>query len=162
MKILIALSLLLVFACKSKEPSDTTVNEMDTVAVDNTRTDKKDTVYTDPSGISPKVYSNERFKDVTVQRTGDSTFVVRGKGQIFEANFNWVVEDGHDEIKRGYTMTNAGGHLNGVISTLLFQQLSAIQTQLFTLSFSKAVQKTEAGNMNCLSCYINIIRSYSH
>src|SRR5687768_4836965 len=105
MKILFFLSLLIFFACKSKDSADTTINETDTVAIDNTRTDKKDTVYTDPSGISPKVYSNERFKEVTVERTGDSTFVVRGKGQIFEANFNWVVEDGHDELKRGYTMT---------------------------------------------------------
>lgn len=105
---LMLISLWVFFACKSKDPADTTVNELDTTAIDNTRTDKKDTVYTDPSGISPKVYSNERFKDVTVERTGDSTFVVRGKGQIFEANFNWVVEDGHDELKRGYTMTNAG------------------------------------------------------
>ena len=108
MKILLAFSLLLLFACKSKDSADVTITEKDTVAIDNTRTEKEDTVYTDPSGISPKVYSNQRFKDVTVERTGDSTFVVRGKGQIFEANFNWVVEDGHDELKRGYTMTNAG------------------------------------------------------
>jgi hypothetical protein len=55
-----------------------------------------------------KVYSNERFKDVTVQKVGDRKYTIQGKGQIFEANFGWVVEDGHNEIKQGYEMTDAG------------------------------------------------------
>ena len=39
---------------------------------------------------------------------GQDTFVIRGQGQIFEANFNWVVEDGHNELKKGFEMTDAG------------------------------------------------------
>jgi Immunoglobulin-like domain of bacterial spore germination len=56
----------------------------------------------------PKTYSNKRFKDVTVERVGQDTFLVRGQGQIFEANFNWVVEDGREELKKGFQMTDAG------------------------------------------------------
>jgi len=55
-----------------------------------------------------RVYSNERFKDVVVEKTGEHQFLVRGKGQIFEASFGWVIEDGHEELKSGYTMTDAG------------------------------------------------------
>jgi len=55
-----------------------------------------------------KVYSNARFRDVTVQKIGDNKYTIQGKGQIFEANFGWVVEDGHNEIKEGFEMTDAG------------------------------------------------------
>ncbi len=43
-----------------------------------------------------------------MERIGDSSFRISGKGQIFEANFGWVVEDGHEELKSGYQMTDAG------------------------------------------------------
>jgi hypothetical protein len=56
----------------------------------------------------PKTYSNARFKDVTVEKTGEHQYLVRGKGQIFEASFSWVVEDGHNELKKGFEMTDAG------------------------------------------------------
>lgn len=55
-----------------------------------------------------KTYSNERFKDVRVKKLDSNTYQVSGKAQIFEANFAWVVEDGHRELKEGYQMTDAG------------------------------------------------------
>lgn len=58
--------------------------------------------------LSTKTYSNERFKDVTVQRTAEHTFLIKGKAQIFEASFSWIVEDGHEELKKGFEMTDAG------------------------------------------------------
>lgn len=110
MKIIFFLSILLLWGCANKVTTDQTGDTKDTVAVDNTRTDPTpaDTVFNDPGGISPKVYSNERFKEVTVEKTGENTFLIKGKGQIFEANFNWVIEDGHEELQKGYTMTDAG------------------------------------------------------
>ena len=57
---------------------------------------------------SAKKYSNERFKDVIVTQVGADKFVVEGKAQVFEANISWVVEDGHNEIKKGYEATDAG------------------------------------------------------
>jgi hypothetical protein len=55
-----------------------------------------------------EVYSNDRFKEVTVDKTGEHTFRIKGKGQIFEASFGWIVEDGHDELKNGFATTDAG------------------------------------------------------
>jgi len=58
--------------------------------------------------LSTKSYNNQRFRDVTIERIGIDSFLVRGQGQIFEANFGWVVEDGHEELKQGSQMTDAG------------------------------------------------------
>lgn len=57
---------------------------------------------------SAKVYSNARFRNVTVDTVSENRFVVKGEAQIFEANFGWVVEDGHRELKNGFEMTDAG------------------------------------------------------
>lgn len=53
-------------------------------------------------------YSNARFRDVTVEEVGDHKFTIRGKAQVFEAAFAWVVEDGHNELQEGFEMTDAG------------------------------------------------------
>ncbi len=55
-----------------------------------------------------KIYANARFKEVTVERTGEHQFLIKGKAQVFEANISWVVEDGHNELKKGFEMTDAG------------------------------------------------------
>lgn len=54
------------------------------------------------------VFSNDRFRNVLVKKIGDSTFEISGEAQVFEAAFSWVVEDGHNEIKGGHEMTDAG------------------------------------------------------
>ena len=107
MKHLLVLLALIALGCQSKVTTEAETENKDTISVDNTRTDR-DTVYSDSIGISPKVYSNERFRNVTVEKTGENTFTIRGQGQIFEANFSWVIEDGHEELQKGYTMTDAG------------------------------------------------------
>ena len=43
-----------------------------------------------------------------VEKISNDKFRIKGEGQIYEANFNWVVEDGHNELKEGYEMTEAG------------------------------------------------------
>ncbi len=110
MKSICVLALLLILGCTSKVTTTQENDNKDTISKDNTNTDPRprDTVYNDPDGVSPKVYFNERFRDVTIEKTGENTFLIKGKGQIFEANFNWVIEDGHDELQKGYAMTDAG------------------------------------------------------
>ncbi|MES2430741.1 MAG: Gmad2 immunoglobulin-like domain-containing protein [Bacteroidota bacterium] len=63
-----------------------------------------------PTAIKPasKIYFNKRFKDVTVTKINANRFRIKGQGQFFEANFNWVVEDGHEELKKGFEITDAG------------------------------------------------------
>lgn len=58
--------------------------------------------------IAAHSYSNERFKDVTVEKTETNKFRIKGKAQVFEASFSWIVEDGHEELAKGFQMTNAG------------------------------------------------------
>lgn len=61
------------------------------------------------AGISfPKQYTNERFRKVTAINFGDNDYLIEGEAQIFEANFGWVVEDGHNELASGNEMTDAG------------------------------------------------------
>ena len=57
---------------------------------------------------APKTYSNKRFRNVTVEKVGANTYQIKGQGQIFEASFSWVVEDGHNELKKGFETTDAG------------------------------------------------------
>ena len=69
----------------------------------------KDTVNTSlPDTIPEKKYSNARFREVTVQKIAANKFLVKGEAQIFEANFSWIVEDGHNELKSGFEQTDAG------------------------------------------------------
>jgi hypothetical protein len=93
------LLVLAIAGCNNRVQQTDTVVKQDTVAVEK---------LSDTTATSMKVYSNERFKDVTVEKTGEHTFLVKGKGQIFEASFSWVVEDGHNELLKGFEMTDAG------------------------------------------------------
>jgi hypothetical protein len=105
MKWTILLSAILLFACNKKETQRTTVvNDTLKATPETTKVVKA----TKQENLLPKQYSNERFKEVTVERIDENNFRVRGKGQIFEANFNWIIEDGHDELQKGYQMTDAG------------------------------------------------------
>ena len=45
---------------------------------------------TSSTPIALQVYSNKRFKDVTVKKSGENEYTIEGKGQIFEASFNYV------------------------------------------------------------------------
>jgi hypothetical protein len=63
----------------------------------------------EPSNPAPEaMYANQRFKEVKVEKTGEHSYRVHGSAQIFEANFGWVVEDGHNQLESGHAMTEAG------------------------------------------------------
>ena len=102
-------SLILFLACNNQpEEADTTSRQDSAARIDKTIVADNlpaDTLGRDSSG---KTYSNQRFKEVRVLNTGPNQFQVQGKGQIFEASFNWIVEDGHEELKKGYATTDAG------------------------------------------------------
>ncbi|MGC5327259.1 Gmad2 immunoglobulin-like domain-containing protein [Brevibacillus sp. SYSU BS000544] len=56
----------------------------------------------------PKVYGNETFQNVTVKKVKENTYEVKGKARVFEATFGYVVEDGHNELKKGFVTASAG------------------------------------------------------
>jgi Immunoglobulin-like domain of bacterial spore germination len=90
---------ILMIGCNSR-PSETRVEEKaDTMVVE-------EEISTPPTDVT--VYGNARFKNVTVEKTGDHTFLVTGKGLVFEATISWVVEDGHDELLTGFVTADAG------------------------------------------------------
>lgn len=102
MRTTILLSLLILVACNNSEHKSTpAVNE-------TLKPIPQEPIKTEPEAPLPKTYSNQRFKNVTLQRIGQNTFLLRGQGQVFEANFSWSVEDGHNELKKGFEMTDAG------------------------------------------------------
>lgn len=83
--------------------------ESKTIPKINDKFPDKDTVNTSlPDTITEKKYSNERFREVTVEKIAENKFRVKGEAQIFEANFSWIVEDGHNELKSGFEQTDAG------------------------------------------------------
>lgn len=105
MRYTILVSVILVFACKNNESIGTTTKVDPIHTIPETLQVVKEA---EPEPILSKAYANKRFRDVTVERIGLDSFIVRGQGQIFEANFRWIVEDGHDELKKGFQMTDAG------------------------------------------------------
>lgn len=105
MRIIIILFFFIWVACHSKETNVVTEKPEPSVAPDTINRNNSSTSETTESPIT---YGNERFRDVTVTKTGDQTFLVKGLGRFFEAAFSWVIEDGHDELQKGNQMTDAG------------------------------------------------------
>ena len=101
----VLLSIIIVVACNNNQHKSTTTTADTTKNRPETTQVEKEAKLDDPL---PKIYSNKRFRNVTVERIRNDEFLVRGLGQIFEANFNWIVEDGHEELKKGFQMTDAG------------------------------------------------------
>ena len=58
--------------------------------------------------VPPVPDSNKSFRQVTVERLPGDSFVVRGKARIFEAVVEWVIEDGHSELYKGFKTASAG------------------------------------------------------
>lgn len=144
MKWTILLSALLLFACNKKETqrpavvNDTLMTIPDTTKLVNA---------TKPENLLPKQYSNARFKEVTVERIDENKFRVRGKGQIFEANFNWIIEDGHDELKTGSQTTDAGapewGNFDFTITVEKKRENSKLTLVLFESSAKDGTRQHE-------------------
>jgi hypothetical protein len=134
MKLLILVNLL--GACNHNETKEIPI-KTDTII---TTPDTTQVIQEKPEAELPtaKTYGNKRFKDVTVERLGPTTFRIRGQGQIFEANFSWVVEDGHEELKKGFQMTDAGapawGNFDFTIDVQKIRENSTLTLILFESS----------------------------
>lgn len=103
MKVILFLIILTGAGCNNNRPQIQTEAKPDsTTLIESPR--KEDTI---PMPVVEQ-FANERFKEVTVEKIGEHQFLIRGKGQIFEASFSWIVEDGHEELKKGFQMTDAG------------------------------------------------------
>ena len=137
---------LLFLACNNSERTTvtsgregSTITKQDGTAVNNdTVAAFPDTNHSPSTNGLPKTYSNQRFKDVTVEKTGEQTFLIKGKGQIFEANFSWVIEDGHEELQQGHQMTDVGapewGNFSFTVNAPKKRPNSTLHLVLFEIS----------------------------
>jgi hypothetical protein len=87
-----------------------TYDTMDVTLDENPHIHGKDTV---------DVYSNKRFKNVYVEKLGDTSYRVMGQAQVFEAAYSWYLTDGEKEISSGYGTTDAGAPEFGNFSFVL-------------------------------------------
>jgi hypothetical protein len=98
---------LLLFSCNTDAPQDSS-RDIHITVEDTIPARQAEAVDEEPDPVWPSKYANPRFRGVTVERTGEHTFRVRGQAQVFEATFSWVVEDGHEQLQKGFEMTDAG------------------------------------------------------
>lgn len=118
MKALAPLLFLFLMACNAADESSTQPSSSDTVR--NVQPGTAPAVSNPPSDTTAaKTYANQRFRNVRAGRINDSTFRITGQGQIFEARFGWVIEDGHNELKEGYESTSEGAPAWGEFSFLV-------------------------------------------
>ena len=104
MKIIIILSIFFISCSENKSDQPQTLENKKTITVKEPTLPETDR----PAGTEPIVYFNKRFRNVKVVKVSGDTYRVTGEGQIFEASFGWVVEDGHNELQKGHEMTDAG------------------------------------------------------
>lgn len=87
-----------------------------------------------------KTYSNERFRNVTVEKTGTNSFLIKGGAQVFEASFGWVIEDGHRELKDGFQMTDAGAPEWGAFSFTVTVEKERENSTLMLILFESSAK----------------------
>lgn len=94
-----------------------------------------------------KVYTNDRFKNVTLEKQAPGKFLVKGKARVFEATFSWVVEDGHNEIVSGHEMTDAGapawGNFSFMVAVVKSRPNSTLHLILFEASAKDGSRQSE-------------------
>ena len=131
----------LLFACTTKKSEEATPVST-TIATDNTDTEK-------PTVILPetKKYANDRFRKVTVEKVTEHKFRIQGEAQVFEANINWSVEDGHKELKKGFTTATIGapewGTFDFTIEVEKERENSTLQLVLFEMSMKDGSRQHE-------------------
>ncbi|MFV8369219.1 Gmad2 immunoglobulin-like domain-containing protein [Flavobacterium sp. LB2R40] len=133
----IILSTLLLFACNKKETQSNSVLNDTLMNIPETT---KIVKAVKPENLLPKQFSNERFKEVIMERIGENKFRVRGKGQIFEANFNWIVEDGHEELNTGFQTTDAGAPEWGNFDFTITVQKKRVNSKLTLVLFESSAK----------------------
>lgn len=93
------------------------------------------------------VYANDIFRNVTVKKTGEDTFEVKGQAQVFEAVVNYVVEDGHNELTQGFFQTSAGapewGDFTQTVKVKKAEPNSTLMLILFEVSAKDGSRRME-------------------
>lgn len=93
------------------------------------------------------VYANDIFRNVTVTKTAQDTFEVKGQAQVFEAVVNYVVEDGHNELTQDFFQTSAGapewGDFSHTVKVKKAEPNSTLMLILFEVSAKDGSRRME-------------------
>src|SRR5687768_5203740 len=117
MKKLSALTSIFFYSACGVQDTETSTSSIDTVTVNSVPSQAPPVsqgqsaatpVPDTPAAANNKTLSNKRFRNVKVQKLANDSFLITGQGQIFEASFNWIIEDGHEELQHNYSTTDAG------------------------------------------------------
>ena len=134
MKASLTLIVFIFIACNNSAPKNESITS-DTILTNTDSINKPKSITIIPA---PKTYLNKCFKNVSVENIGGNKFRIRGKGQIFEGNFNWIVEDGHNELLKGFQTTDAGapewGNFDFIIEVTKQRNNSTLTLILFETS----------------------------
>jgi len=136
MKWIFFLALIAAVACTNTEVKQAPT-QTDTLTT-TPATNETIQVEPDTSVSISKTYGNKRFKEVTAEKLGPGKYLIKGQGQIFEANFGWVVEDGHEELQKGFQMTDAGAPEWGKFEFTLEVQKKREQSTLTLILFESS------------------------
>ncbi|MEZ7500773.1 Gmad2 immunoglobulin-like domain-containing protein [Flavobacterium sp. Arc3] len=141
-KLTICLLALLVFAC-NKQKSDETKSNATSTSVDTVQVMKS----IEQKKQIATAFSNENFRQVTVEKINDNKFRIQGQAQVWEANINWVIEDGHNELKSGFTTTDAGapkwGNFDFTFDIEKKEEFSTLTLILFEVSAKDGIRNHE-------------------
>jgi len=94
----------------------------------------------DPEPTSDMTYGNDIFQKVTVTKTGEDTFEVKGQAKVFEGVVNYVVEDGHNELAEGSFTTSAGAPEWGDFTYTLKVKKAEPNSTLLLILFEKSAK----------------------
>lgn len=90
--------------------------------------------------VPNKSNGNARFKNVIAKKIGPDTYHITGEGQIFEASFNWVIEDGHKELQSGYATTDAGAPAWGKFNFLITIPRRGVNSELHLIIYEASAE----------------------
>ena len=130
----------LIFSCQSEKKEQ---NDVQNSTVSDTTLLVKEKVEPEL-----EMFSNEAFKNVSVQNLGSDKFMVKGQARVFEATINWSVEDGHYILADGFATADMGApewgnfafefsakkaEANSTMVLILFEASAKDGTQMHTL-----------------------------
>jgi hypothetical protein len=128
--ILLFASCLILAACNNKSASSDTTS----ATGDASQTDEP----IDPAFNPPKMYANDRFKDVIIKNTGPTAWSATGKAQFFDRTFGWAVMDGENQLIHGLHQVDAAapewGNFDFNFNTGPFDTTHKIELVLFERS----------------------------
>ncbi len=134
---LLFLGLLFFCSCNTSTDNKTT----QTTKTDNTTVNEKQSVDTNLNLVkSDSVYSNARFRNVTVTDLGNGIYDINGEAKVFEATLNYNLRQGKEESDVAHTTTSKGapdwGKFNFTINSTIFK----VNVPLYVILFESSAK----------------------